>query len=55
MARISSAFELLSLLIEMREDMNIRDEQFREEMRWKDETMASKNKRREENLAAVLQ
>ena len=35
--------------------MKIKDEHFREELRWRDETPDAENKRREENLAAVLQ
>ena len=34
--------------------MKRKDEQFREELRWRDKTLAAENKRREENLAAVL-
>ena len=41
----SNASELLSLLIEMREKMQRRDEQLREELRWRDKTLAIKNKR----------
>ena len=37
---------LFSLLIEMREEMKRRDEQFREELRWRDEAMAVENKKK---------
>ena len=47
----SSAYKPLSLLTYMK----IREKQFREELRWRDETLAAKNKRREENIAVVLQ
>ena len=40
----SSAFELLSLLTQMREYMKIMDELFREELRWRDKTLVAENK-----------
>ena len=35
--------------------MRIRDEQLREELRWREKTQAIENKRKEENLEALLQ
>ena len=51
----SSISRLFFLLTRMSEEMKKRDEQFREELRWRDETLDTKNKRREENLASILQ
>ena len=39
----SSTVAMFSLLIEMREEMKRRDEQFREELRWRDEAMVVEN------------
>ena len=41
----SSTSGLFSLLTEMREEMKMRDEQFREELRWRDEAMVIENKK----------
>ena len=46
--------KLLSLLTEMREEMEMRDEQLKEELRWRDENQAIENRTRDENLAALL-
>ena len=50
----SNTSKLFSLLIEMREEMKRRDEQFREELRWSDENMVVENRTREENVAVIL-
>ena len=50
----SSNSELFSLLIEIREEMKMRDEQLKEELRWRGENQAVENRTREENLAALL-
>ena len=42
----SSTEALLSLLIEIREELKKRDEQFREELRWRYEAMPVENKNR---------
>ena len=54
-AEESSSFELLVLMKEMRKEMRRRDEQLKEELRWRDDNQATKNKKRKENLAALLQ
>ena len=51
----SSTSGILSLLIEMREEIKRRDEQFREEIRWRDEAMTIENKKREGNLTTKFQ
>ena len=50
----SNNSKLLSLLIEMRDEMRRRDEQFREELRWRDNNQVEENKKREKNLATLL-
>ena len=51
----SSNSELLSLLTKMGEEMKMRDEQLKEELRLRNGNQATKNRTREENLAALLQ
>ena len=51
----SSAFELLSLLKEMKSEMKERDEQIRDKLKWRDKHLEDQIRKRENALAVALQ